>query len=242
MENQTNNRARLGIFVSIAIALFIIIIYVIGNKRHMFSKTFTIVGNFRDISGLQAGNHVRFSGINIGNIDALEITSDSSVKVIMVLEKNVQKFIKSDASATIGSEGLMGSKVVNIQAGDPASPVIANGGEVATITPISLDDIMVNLNAVSLNAVSITDDISKITFGMRSGKGAIGKLFMDSAFAETLNQTMVNAKNATGGLSENMEAAKHNFLLRGYYKKKEKEAAKAAKEDIKNAAKDAVKK
>jgi phospholipid/cholesterol/gamma-HCH transport system substrate-binding protein len=121
----------------------------------------------------------------------------------------------------------MGNKVINILAGDPASPIIADGGMVATITPVSLDDIMVNLKATTDNAVMITDDISILTANMRSGKGALGKLFMDSAFAETLNQTMVNARNATGGLNQNMEAAKHNF------KKKEKEAAKKLKEDSK---------
>jgi phospholipid/cholesterol/gamma-HCH transport system substrate-binding protein len=233
MEKENGNRIRLGIFVSVAVGLFILVIYFIGNRQHMFSKTFRISGTFKDIGGLQVGNHVRFSGINVGTIDRLEITTDSSVKVELVIEKDVQKFIKSDVKASIGSEGLMGNKVVNIISGSPDSPDVQNNGTIMTIDPVNLDDIMANLKVTTDNASLITGDIAVITNGMRHGKGAIGKLFMDSAFAETLNQTMVNAKNATGGLNENMEAAKHNFLLRGYFKKKEKEAEDAKKAEDK---------
>ena len=234
MEKENKSKIRLGVFVTIGVSLFIIVIYMIGNRQHMFSKTIEISGTFKDIGGLQIGNNVRFAGINIGTISAVEITSDSSVKVDMVIEKKVQKFVKRDASASIGTEGLMGNKVINLASGSPDSPMIADRGIVSTITPVSMDDIMVNLKTTTDNAALITDDVAAITANMRGGKGAVGKLFMDSAFAESLNQTIVNAKNATGGLNQNMEAAKHNFLLRGYFKKKEKQAAEKQKEADKN--------
>jgi len=234
MKTDSGNKIRLGIFVSVAVALFIIVIYVIGNKQHMFSKTFHINGIFKDVGGLQAGNNVRFSGINIGTIEKVMIITDSTVKVDMVIEKHVQQFIKQDASAIIGTEGLMGNKVINIIPGSPTAEIIKDGDNVKSITPVSIDDIMANLKVTTDNASHITDDIASLTAGIRSGRGAIGKLFVDSNFANTLNATLVNAKNAAGGFSENMEAAKHNFLLRGYYKKKEKEAEKANKDSVKN--------
>lgn len=230
MEKETGSRVKLGIFVSIGIALLIVVIYFIGNRQHMFSKTLTISGVFKDLGGLQIGNNVRFTGINIGTIDDIEIITDSTVKVSMTVEKDVQKFIKADAVATIGSEGLMGNKVINLMAGSPDKPMIEDGGTVKTVTPVSLDDIMKNLEVTTKNAAFITDDISVLTGAIRNGDGAIGKILVDSNFAKTLDQTLVNAKNATGGFSENMEAAKHNFLLRGYYKKKEREAEKLKKE------------
>ena len=231
MENkQTGSRIRLGIFVSVAIALFIIVIYFIGNRQHMFSKTFHINGTFKDLGGLQVGNNVRFTGMNVGTINAVEIISDSTVKVDMVIDKKVQKFMRQDAIATIGSEGLMGNKVINLLAGSPGNAMVKDGGSVRTITPVSMDDIMKNLEVTSKNAAVITDDITVLTTSARTGKGAIGRIFMDSTFSQNLSQTMVNAKKATGGLNENMEAAKHNFLLKGYFKKKEKEAAEKKKE------------
>lgn len=238
MKNkETGNRIRLGIFVSVAIALFIIVIYFIGDGKHMFSKTIHLNGTFNNLGGLEVGNNVRFTGINVGTVDQVEIITDSTVRVEMTIEKKVQKFIKQDALATIGSEGLMGDKVINLVAGSSDQPMIKDGGSVRTLTPVSLDDIMKNLEVTTNNAAQITDDISALTTNVRNGEGAIGKLFMDSAFARTLDKTLVNAKNAASGLSQNMEAAKSNFLFKGYYKKKEKAAEKAKKEQEKEAEK-----
>lgn len=235
MKNkETGNRIRLGIFVSVAVALFIIVIYLIGDGKQIFSKTFEISGTFKDLGGLQVGNNVRFTGINIGTIDEVEIITDTTVRVDMVIEKRVQKFIKQDAIATIGSEGLMGNKVITLMAGSPGAPIIKDGGSVKTLTPVSLDDIMKNLAVTTNNAANITDDISALTANVRNGGGAIGKLFVDTAFANSLEKTMLNAQHAAGGLSQNMEAAKSNFLFKGYYKKKEKAAEKAKKEAEKN--------
>ena len=41
---------------------------------------------------------------------------------------------------------------------------------------------------------------------------------------------MTNINEASAKLNENMEAMRHNFLFKGYFKKQEKEKAKAAKE------------
>ena len=242
MKNETGNKIRLGVFVSIAIALFIFVIYYIGNRRQMFSKTILISGTFKDVGGLQIGNNIRFAGINVGTIDAIEIVTDSTVRVDMVIEKNVQKFIKKDATASISSEGLMGNKAIDLLAGNPKSPMIEDGAKINTITPVSMDDIMKNLAVTSQNAALITDDISSLTYNVRTGKGVIGKIFMDEKFANTIDQTLVNARNAAGGFSENMEAAKDNFLLRGYYKKKEKEAEKLKIEAEKTKKKEAKQK
>ena len=55
MKTETGNRIRLGIFVTVAVAMFVIVIYLIGGRQHMFSKTFKISGIFKDIGGLQVG-------------------------------------------------------------------------------------------------------------------------------------------------------------------------------------------
>ena len=232
MKIESENKIRLGIFVSVAIGLFIVVIYFIGNGKHMFTKTFHINGTFKDLAGLQVGNNIRFTGMNVGTVSKVEIATDSTVRVDMVIEKHVQKFLKKDAIASIGSEGLMGNKVINLLPGSPDSPMVEDGGAILTVTPVSMDDIMKNLEVTSNNAAVITSDISALTANIRNGNGAIGKLFMDSSFALSLGKTMVNVQHAAGGFSDNMTALKHNVLLRGYYKKKENEAAKAKRDSL----------
>jgi phospholipid/cholesterol/gamma-HCH transport system substrate-binding protein len=61
---------------------------------------------------------------------------------------------------------------------------------------------------------------------VNSGNGTLGRFIQDSTIAENINQTIVNLKKSSKGLDENMNAAKENFLFRGYYKRKEKAAEK----------------
>jgi phospholipid/cholesterol/gamma-HCH transport system substrate-binding protein len=176
---------------------------------------------FKDVSGLQPGNNVRFAGINVGIIDNITIVNDTSVRVDMQIQDDVKKFIKSDSRAVIGSEGIMGNKILIITPGSSGT-VVKNNAYIATTAPVNMDDILNNLKVTIENAALITEDFSEITTSIRSGRGTIGKLFMDTAFADDIDRTVTNIKKGAGGFQENMEAAKSNILLRGFFRKKEK--------------------
>lgn len=226
MKKNNGNKIRLGVFVSIGLALFIIGVYFIGDKQQLFNETFRVTGIFKDVSGLQIGNNVRFSGITIGVVENIEIVSDSTVKVDFNIDDNTRKFIKKDAKITIGSDGLMGNKVAIIIPGAKSSKQVENNDYLITTIPVSLDEIMVNLKTTTGNAATITEDLAGIMTNLRSGKGTVGKLFMDTVFAETLDQTLVNIKQGAGGFKKNMDAASKNVLLRGFFKKKKKDTEK----------------
>lgn len=230
MKKETGNKIRLGLFVIGGALIFLVGIYFIGQKRLLFSSTIKVKTIYHDVNGLQAGNNVRFSGIDIGTVDDITIISDTAVRVTLAIDRSVKKFIKKDAKASIGSEGLMGDKIVNISAGTEGGPEIENGDMVMPMEGSTIDEIMKSVKVTADNAAHITGDLAEVVGTIKTGKGTIGKLLMDTTFAGNLDATMVNVKQASGGLKENMEAAKHNFLLRGYFKKKEKEAAKQEKE------------
>ena len=220
MKNNTNNKTKLGLFVTVGVLLFIIGIYFIGAKQQLFNSTFRISGILNDVSGLQVGNNVRFSGINVGVIEDIEIITDTSVRVDMIIDEKIRKFIKKDALAIIGSEGFMGNKVMSITPGSNGQKIIENNDYVETVIPISLDDILLNLKVTTDNTAVIASDMAVIVNNIRSGRGTIGKLFMDSTFAENMDATLVNLKQGAGGFKQNMDAAKNSFLLRGFLKKK----------------------
>ena len=230
MNKKTGNSIKLGVFVTAGILLLIIGIYFIGQKQHLFSNVFRISGVFSNVNGLQVGNNIRFSGINVGTVENITIVSDTSVRVDMVLDTEVQKFIKNDAIAIIGSEGLMGNKTINIVPGSIEQESIKDQGTIKTIKPVNFDEILGQLNATTKNAALITDDLSTRMTSIRSGKGTIGKLFMDTTLAKDLDQTIRNLRGGTKGFEENMDAAKHSFLLRGAFKKKKSDSTEDNKD------------
>ena len=222
MKKNNGNEIKLGVFISLGLFLFIASIYFIGKKQQLFSSTFHIVGVFKDINGLQIGNVVRLSGINVGVIGDIEMIADTAVRVDIVVNEKAKKFIKKDSKAIIGSDGLMGNKIIQIIPGSIGQKEIQNNDYILTAVPVSIDDIMLNLKIASTNAANITEDFTVISNNIRRGRGTIGKLFMDTVFAKNIDQALVNIKQGAGGFKQNMDAASHNILLRGYLKKKDK--------------------
>ena len=117
MNKQSGFTWKLGMFVVIGLVVFIGTIYFVGKQKNLFGSTFEVSTLFQSVSGLKVGNNVRFSGINIGTVDGIELITDSSVRVRLVIRKEMQQFIKTDATASIGSDGLMGDKVMTITPG-----------------------------------------------------------------------------------------------------------------------------
>ena len=134
MKNNISNKIKLGIFISLGMIVFIVAIYFIGEGQQLFRSTFSLTGVFKDVAGLQAGNNVRLSGVNIGTVKNINIVSDSSVKVEIVIDESTRKFIKKDAVAIIGSEGLMGNKVLIINPGTGGKKEIENNDVIANNT------------------------------------------------------------------------------------------------------------
>jgi phospholipid/cholesterol/gamma-HCH transport system substrate-binding protein len=222
MPKEKGHSIKLGLFISAGIALFTLGIYFIGDRQQLFSKTFRISGVFKDISGLQVGDNVRFSGINVGVVENILQITDSTVKVDMLINEDTKPFLKKNATAMIGSDGLMGDKIVMITPGAVSTQKIQDYDHLQTVKAVNMDDILEKLKITSDNAASITGNLADIMINIRDGKGTIGKLFVDSAFAKNVEQALVNIRKGTGGFKENMEAASHNVLLRGYFKKKNK--------------------
>jgi phospholipid/cholesterol/gamma-HCH transport system substrate-binding protein len=258
MKSNTGYQWKLGMFVVIALVAFAVTIYFVGKQKNLFGSTFLLKAQFKTVSGLKVGNNVRFSGINIGTVDNIQLITDTSVLVGLIIQKEIQPFIKKDAKASIGSDGLMGDKVLTIFPGNPSGTVVKDNDMIASKNPIEMDDVMNSVKASVDNAGIITAQLAQFSYKMNNGNGALSKLISDEGFSNSLkntltnlqnstgqfakfttkindgklgkalDSTMVNVQNATKGLNENMEAAKNNILLRGYFRKKKKADAKKA--------------
>lgn len=211
MKTDTSNKIRLGIFISLGITLFILGIYFIGERQQLFRSTFRVSGVFRDVAGLQAGNNVRLSGINVGTVENISIVSDTSIRVEILIDGSTRKFIKKDAVASIGSEGLMGNKILIINPGTGGKREIEDNDTVETIQPVNMDDIFISLKTTIDNTSNITSDLSKITNSIQSGKGTIGRLLMDKALVQNFDSSIVNLKQGSVGLKQLMDSAKSSF-------------------------------
>ena len=209
MKKSNSQKIRLGVFVILGTALFVLAVYLIGQKQNMFQKTFTISAYFQNVNGLQNGNNVRYSGINIGTVKAIEMVNDSTIRVAMYIEEGIIGHIKKNAIATIGSDGLVGNMIVNIVPGKGMAPVISDGDVIASYSKIGADDILSTLSVSSENAAILTSDLIKITDAMIKGKGTLALLLNDTIMAKELRQSVTNLKVASRDASNTISDIHH---------------------------------
>ena len=247
MKSTTSTKIKTGIFVIAGFAILLLMIFLIGNQKNLFRSTFKLHINYRTVVGLQEGSYVRFAGINIGTVDLIDIIDDTTVRVEISLQKKVKPFIKTDSRASISTDGLMGDKLIQIMPGTHSAPLIAENGELIAVHPFDMEKIMARVEKVGNrienivgNMDTLSGHLAGIFYKVNNGGGTLGKLINSEKLSKDLEQTIASAKQtvktvdkAAEGLDENMEAAKHNFLLRGYFKKKEKKRIKDSVEKAK---------
>jgi phospholipid/cholesterol/gamma-HCH transport system substrate-binding protein len=228
--HTTKFKVRLGLFIAGGIALFVIAIFIIGRQKNLFNPVFRLYTTFYNVSGLEVGSNIRFSGINIGTVDGIRIINDSTVRVDMMISKSAQPFIKTDCEAGIGSSGIIGDRLLIISQGSNEAGLAKEGQKIGSKEPVETDAIMASLEVTAGNAEIISHQMAEIMFNINHGNGTLGRLIMDSTIAHNVGQTMQNLEKSSKGLNENMNAAKENILLRGYFKKKTKAEEKAKEE------------
>ncbi len=201
MEPNKNKKMAVALFIISGFVLFTIAIFVIGSKENLFTPTFRLQSVFQTVSGLKSGSSVRFNGISVGKVDAIEIQGTDKVLVTMTLEKSVQKHIKKDSKATISSEGLIGNKVVEITPGSAGTPGVLDNEMLASEKPIEVQDIMVGLKESSENASNITKVLSEITMKVNTGQGTLGQLVNNDTLYRSVDSTFRSFAGYSGQLT-----------------------------------------
>lgn len=321
MPNKTINNLKLGIFVLAGLAFLILMLYLIGKNRSLFGSNFILKARFTNVQGLKAGNNVRFSGIDVGTVKKVAIIEDTLIEVTMNLDNTMRNVIRKNAVVSIGTDGFVGNKVVNIVPGKTVSEPAAEQEILQSKRPLDTDEMLrtlsrtnediaviaselkltmhrlntsspmweilndkevpvsirrsaMNVQAATARANKLVSDLETLITDVQEGKGSVGILLKDTVFANRLNlaagkiasaaaqsdsltgmirkdldainaeivsgkgtlnlllkdsvsanqlrSTLNNIQQGTDGFNQNMEALKHNFLFRGYFRKKKK--------------------
>src|SRR5699024_5098140 len=159
MRKSTSQKVKVGIFMVLGTLILIVALYSIGKRQHIFSKNIQLHSVFGNINGLQVGNNVRYSGVNVGTVSKIEMTGEGKINVQMAIEERTALFIKKNAITSISSDGLVGSMVVNIIPGqNEFSEQVSNGDTLQSYSRIGAEDMLSTLNTTNENAALLTSD------------------------------------------------------------------------------------
>ena len=303
----------------------VLLLYMIGKNRSLFGANYILKARFEHVQGLVAGNNVRYSGIEAGTVKKVNILNDTLIEVTMTIDKKMQRIIRKNAIVSIGTEGFVGNKVVNILPAKQPAPLAEEGDLLTTKKSVDTDEMLQTLSrtnndialiaselkatvqrvnassalwtllndnsipqdlkasvsrirTATVTAGNMTENLDALIADVKAGKGSAGMILRDTSIANNLNEAVLrikkvgeeadslvvglnkvmteikadvnsgkgplnavlkdsalviklnasldNIQKGTDGFNQNMEALKHNFLLRGYFKKQEKQKRK----------------
>ncbi|MEO8712292.1 MAG: MlaD family protein, partial [Parafilimonas sp.] len=170
--------------------------FTLGGQKKTFVKTFTINAVFNDVGGLLKGGNIWFSGVKVGTVKKISFYGNSQVEVAMSIVDEAQSHIHKDAKAKIGSDGLIGNKIIIIYGGNATAPIVEKNDFLTVEKALSTEDMLATLQANNLNLLSITNHFKSISKSIDSGKGTLGTLLNDTVIANKLSVT-VNDLQAT---------------------------------------------
>ncbi|MEI9917823.1 MAG: MlaD family protein [Bacteroidota bacterium] len=194
--NVIKQNIKLGAFVMAGLVLFFVAIFFMGKQGTVFSKTFTVSAVFKNVEGLKQGDAVWLSGVRIGIVKEVKIVEESKVIVRMSLREKQNEFIKKDATANVGSDGLVGNKIVVIRPGT-SEQVISDYDTINSFSPTDTQELFNIAKDVGVNTKSITEDLKLITAKLNKGEGIVGELLQEGELSTEVRQLINSLKMAS---------------------------------------------
>lgn len=199
-----------GLFVASAVTILAAGVLTIGDLNDTFTRKISVTAVFDEVNGLQQGDNIWYSGVKVGVVKKLGFHGDAKVEVEMRIDTNATPFIHEDALAKIGSDGLIGSKIVVLYGGTPDAPSLEDGDVLASATTISTEAIMATLQENNTNLLAITTDLKGISGQIAKGEGTVGKLLMDEALYTNVTDTVASLSTASKS-AETLSASLSTF-------------------------------
>lgn len=133
---------RLGIFIVATLLVLVSGVFLIGDKRFLFRRTYRLGAEFQNVAGLNNGADVDVGGIHLGTVKQIALPSGPNGKLTVVMDMAIstRNIIRQDSVAMIKTEGLLGNKYVEISFGSAKAPMIESGDILKGETPVDFSD------------------------------------------------------------------------------------------------------
>ena len=204
MSEQGTSSVKLGLFVLAGLSLLILTLYMIGKNQHLFGSNFEVKARFRNVSGLTGGSNVRFSGIQAGTVKSIKLIDDTSIEVTMLIDEQMKLYIHKNSLASIGTEGLMGNKIVNILPGKTTAPLLQEGDLLPTQRMINTDELLQTLSRSNDNIADISEGL-KSTIQRINSSTALWGILNENSLAVNLKASLGNISQASANANNMMK-------------------------------------
>ncbi|MCC7466476.1 MAG: MCE family protein [Saprospiraceae bacterium] len=189
MKRRKINAVKLGVFVIAGLTILVFALYTLGKNKTLFGSSLEVKTHFRDVNGLLLGNNVRFSGIDVGSVQGIKILNDTVVEVTMTLEKRMRKYIRTNSLVSLGTDGLIGNRVINITAIGGSAPFVQGGEMLPSREELNTEKMLQTLYGTNENVAKITEELLE-TIHLINTSTALSSLLNDKTIAANLSGSL----------------------------------------------------
>jgi phospholipid/cholesterol/gamma-HCH transport system substrate-binding protein len=201
MAKKTVNHIKLGMFIVTGIAFLVLILYVIGRNENLFGKTFVLKARFENVHGLMPGNNVRFGGINAGTIGKVDVLNDTLFEATLLVKTKFKKYIHNNATVNIGTDGLMGNKLINILPSKASAPLVKEGDILFSARSADTDEMLEVLSNTNNDVAFITNQLKQTMQRINDSK-AIWAILNDESLSSNLQTSLFEIRKSAGNIRE----------------------------------------
>ena len=223
--------SRTRALLNAVMALAVVALAVFGAsrvaRRHWrWQETFQARVELAQVGGLEPGGKVRVQGMDAGSVEAIVPPSvpGRPVTLLLRIDERLRGLVRSDATARVTAQGVIGAKVVEILPGLPDARPLPDGGTLRAETQIEVADLLKDassalkrVNAVAKAAEEGLGEINAIAADVHAGRGTLGKLVRDEEAYQKLLAMSSRGEKVLGDLDENLLALKRTWPISRYF-------------------------
>lgn len=200
--------AKLGALVLASMIFLVFSLYIIGKNQNIFGSSIEVIAEMRNVNGLLPGNNIRFKGMDVGTVSAIEMLNDSTIHVELLIHKSMQPFIKNNSKTTINTDGLMGNKILHINPMDGSAPTLVPGDILHALPQVDTDEMLETLNSTGNYLEKTLINLSKITDKLNESE-ALWSLLGDPNLVDDINMAIRKFKDAGSKAVEIAQSGKN---------------------------------
>lgn len=210
MARTIFNYIRLGLFVIAGMVFLVVLLYFIGKNRNIFHPSFLLKTHFQHIQGLQPGNNVRYAGIQAGAVKTINILNDTLIEVVLDVDNKFKNIIRQNALVSIGNDGFVGNKIVNIEPVKEEAAFVEEGYLLVSKEALDTDAALRTLSNTNRDIADIAHELKTLLTNINRNP-ALVKLVTSDEIPNDIKAALADIRKAARQLQ--LSATEVNKLL-----------------------------
>lgn len=200
---------RVGLFVLVGLFILAVAIFYVTGAGILGPK-YRLRTYLPEVEGLGVGAPVRLDGVEIGNVDAINVipwrrgekpNRQRSIELVLRLDKRYKDDIRTDSSAGLITEGLLGNRYVSIHRGFIGA-VLEDSQEIPGREEKAVKQIVERGAELAENLNAMSQQVREIVDGIQRGRGTLGKLLVDETAYNRLNTSLGRVDQIVASVQE----------------------------------------